>query len=124
MTFSKKMSCLFNSLGFLLDVDSTALRQQICDAFEANVPLMDGVETKDLLFLTEGPDYIAHMRSRSSWGGAYEIQMACILYEIRVLVENRRDGTAPIEFLPYGKTHARTAVIYWTGGHYEPVSIL
>ena len=117
------MSCLFNSLGFLLDVDSTALRQQICDAFEANVQLMDGVETKDLLFLTEGADYISRMRSTSTWGGAYEIQMVCILYGIRVLVENRRDGTAPIEFLPHGKTFERTAVIYWTGGHYEPVSI-
>lgn len=122
------MSCLFNSLGRLLNVDPTRLRMQICDALDAKVPIISEIDTHEVLALTEGPRYTERMRSTSEWGGAIEIQVACTLYKIRVIVENRRDaGPAEkthIEFLPScNQNFERTAVIYWTGGHYEPVRI-
>jgi hypothetical protein len=125
------MSCLFNSLSHLLGHDSFKIRQEICDYLEANRPIMEGIETRDILNF-ERSDYVAAMRSPSTWGGAIEIQAACMIWSVRILVQNRRDAIAgagaggvsvqDIEFLPVGAapTHG-TCVLYWTGGHYEPV---
>lgn len=112
------MSCLFNSLGRLLDIPTDAVRQQICDYLEADKPVLEGMETHDLLLL-EGPDYVQRMRQSSTWGGAIEIQVAVRLWNVNVMVENRRDGTGPIEFVTASPSSVLT--LYWTGGHYEPV---
>ena len=114
------MSCLFNSLGRLLNIPTNDTRQKICDYLTSNKPIMDGMETKDILAF-EGPNYIQRMRQSSQWGGAIEIQAAVNLWNVRVLVENRRDRTKPIEFLPLDKKVTSTLVIYWTGGHFEPL---
>jgi len=97
------------------------MRQTICDYLEADKPIMDGMSTKDIVTM-EGPNYIARMRSPSMWGGAIEIQAAVNLHNARVLVENRRDRSKNIEFLPLTGEPGMTLTIYWTGGHYEPVS--
>jgi hypothetical protein len=71
-----------------------------------------------------GADYIAKMRSPSTWGGAIEIQAACNLWGLRIVVRNLcgRDRTRPhIEFLPAVASHDRTIELEWSGGHYEPV---
>jgi len=96
------------------------VRQQICDYLEADKPILDGMETHDVLAF-EGPRYIQHMRQSSTWGGAIEIQAAVRIWKVCVTIQNRRDGTAPIEFVTADPTSA--LVLYWTGGHYEPVSI-
>lgn len=113
------MSCLFNSLGRLLNTPTDTVRQTICDYLAADKPVLDGMETHDLLAL-EGPQYIQRMRQSSTWGGAIEIQAAVRIWNVNVTVQNRRDGTAPIEFVTPG-TAAGTLTLYWTGGHYEPV---
>jgi hypothetical protein len=117
------MSCLFNSLGHLLNSPSDAVRQQICDYLEANKPVLEGMETRDLLLLegpgTGGMNYVQRMRQSSTWGGAIEIQVAVRIWNVNVIVENRRDGTGSIEFVTKEPTSILT--VYWTGGHYEPV---
>lgn len=115
------MSCLFNSLGRLLDIPTNDMRQIICDYLAANKPIMDGMSTADIVAL-ESPQYIANMRNSHVWGGAIEIQAAVNHWNIRILVENRRDGKSPIEFLPLHGSPTKILTIYWTGGHYEPVS--
>jgi hypothetical protein len=115
------MSCLFHSLGQLLKIPTDGVRQQICDYLEANKPILEGMETKDILAMDGGSGYIQRMRQSSTWGGAIEIQAAVRLWTICVTVQNRRDGTAPIEFVTADPTSV--LVLYWTGGHYEPVSI-
>jgi hypothetical protein len=117
------MSCLFHSLGQLLKIPTDTVRQQICDYLQADKPILDGMETHDVLALEGGPSaaYIQRMRQSSTWGGAIEIQAAVRIWNVCVTVQNRRDRTAPIEFVTADPTSV--LVLYWTGGHYEPVSI-
>jgi len=98
------------------------MRNKICDYLATNKPIMDGISTVDILAM-EHPNYIEHMRCPSTWGGAIEIQAAVNMYSARIFVENRRDRSGNIEFLPIGVEPIMTLTIYWTGGHYEPVSI-
>ena len=112
------MSCLFNSLGRLLGIPTDTVRQQICDYLVADKPVLDGMPTRDLL-LFEGPNYIQRMRQSHTWGGAIEIQVAVRIWNVNVTVQNRRDGTSPIEFVTPSPVSILT--LYWTGGHYEPV---
>lgn len=115
------MSCLFNSLGRLLNVPTFECRQFICDYLEANRPIIEGIETRDILSM-ESPNYIVNMRNMSTWGGAIEIQAACNVWSVSVIVENRRDMvSSTIEFVPLHGDITSRLYIYWTGGHYEPL---
>jgi len=51
------MSCLFNSLSYFIKDTSFNIRQKICDYIEQNKPLIDGIETKDIIKY-EGTNYI------------------------------------------------------------------
>ena len=113
------MSCLFNSLSAFIPQDPFTLRQIICDYLQDNKPIIDGMETRDILSL-EHPSYVQHMRHPSTWGGAIEIQCACRIWNLQIHVYNERDkGHHTIEFTPTGKPE-RVIELYWTGGHYEP----
>lgn len=117
------MSCLFNSISYFLDKDSNTIRQTICDYLESNKPIMEGIETKQILLMLEGDDYINHMRVTSTWGGAIEIQAACNIWNMDINVINIRDNTIKkiIEFKPVCGESLRHISITWNGGHYEPV---
>ncbi len=115
------MSCLFDSLSYFLRIDSWSIRQVICDYLQQNKPIIDGIATTDILTY-EGQDYISHMRRTATWGGAIEIQCACVIWNTRINVWNYRDHSQQaIEFVPLSGNPARTIDIYWTGGHYEPL---
>ena len=119
------MSCLFNSLGRLLAKDPQALRQEICNYLEAGSPVMEGLNTVDILTMEAGnpKTYIANMRRPQTWGGAIEIQAAAVLHSARIVVRNiRQRGSKDIEFLPLTGTVGSTLTISWNGGHYEPIS--
>jgi len=121
------MSCLFNSLGRLLAKDPQALRQEICNYLEAGSPVVEGLNTVDILTMEAGnpKTYIANMRRPQTWGGAIEIQAAAVLHSARIVVRNIRShqrGAKDIEFLPVTGTVGSTLTISWNGGHYEPVS--
>ena len=88
---------------------------------------MEGLGTRDVLALDCGSGaeaYIANMRGSGTWGGAIEIQAAAMIWKSRVIVENHRDGGGKvIEFVPIAPVEACQEMrIYWTGGHYEPIS--
>lgn len=112
------MSCLFNSLSFYIKLDSGQIRHLICEYLMENKPIIDGMETQAVLQL-DGADYIAKMRSPSTWGGAVEIQCACNIWSTKIVVFNQRDRTT-IEFLPMNGLFMSVISLYWTGGHYEP----
>ena len=119
------MSCLFNSLNyFISDLNSSQIRNKICDYLQENKPIMDGLDTHTILSF-ENPipaKYIENMRLMSTWGGAIEIQAACNIWKLRVVVSNHRNRGAPdIEFIPVNSAHDKTIHIYWNGGHYEPI---
>jgi hypothetical protein len=115
------MSCLFNSLSYFLNQDSYSIRQQICDYLENNNKIMEDIDTTIILNL-ENNDYITTMRNTSTWGGAIEIQTACNIWNLKIIVKNIRDiNGADIEFIPIHNNFLTTIYLEWSGGHYEPV---
>lgn len=118
------MSCLFNSLNYFIKEGSYEIRQKICDYLQDNKPIIDGLETNDVLIFENQNvnNYITNMRLTSTWGGAIEIQCACIIWKLRINVKNYRDNNNKIiEFLPLNSIYNETINVYWTGGHYEPI---
>lgn len=118
------MSCLFNSLNYFIKEDSQKVRQKICDYLEENNPIIDGLDTKEVIKFDSGDveTYIRKMRLTSTWGGAIEIQSACNIWNLQINVANYRDKNKKIiEFIPLKGNIQRTINIYWTGGHYEPI---
>ena len=126
------MSCLFNSMSHYIKEDGgpNGIRQRICDYLEKNLPILEGMETCDVLQL-EAPssqNYISKMRKSSTWGGAIEIQCACNIWNARIIVHDIRNGhrnnnSKKIEFLPLRTSNASIDYIFeleWSGGHYEP----
>ena len=125
------MSCLFNSLSHFIapQTDPQAIRQRICDYLQANLPIIDGMATHDVLqldSLNTSEQYIGAMRTLTTWGGAIEIQAACNIWNARIVVHDIRSSHGKtIEFLPVS-TNAinapdKTFTLEWSGGHYEPV---
>jgi hypothetical protein len=117
------MSCLFNSFSRLLDIPTDTIRQTICDYLAKGGIIMEGMATVDVLAF-DRENYIEQMRYSSTWGGAIEIQAAAMIWRARIIVENHRDGGGKvIEFVPISPVVAEMEMrIYWTGGHYEPIS--
>ena len=141
------MSCLFNSMSYFIKEDwgPTGIRQRICDYLEKNLPILEGMETHDVLQL-EAPTaahYISKMRKSSTWGGAIEIQCACNIWNARIIVHdirrnnknnnnnnnnnnNSNSNNNKIEFLPFKSDNDNTQHpslelhLEWSGGHYEP----
>ena len=128
------MSCLFNSMSHFIKEDwgATGIRQRICDYLEKNLPILEGMETHDVLQL-EAPTaahYISKMRNPSTWGGAIEIQCACNIWNARINVHDIRNNSNngnnnnKIEFLPLrcenAQLYSLELQLEWSGGHYEP----
>jgi len=92
------MSCLFNSLGRLLNTNPTTLRHNICDYIKQNPDkLWNGTSLKEWITYVAGDrfqnidQYLSQMRNLNQWGGAPEIAVCCIMYNISVEVINLRD---------------------------------
>lgn len=120
------MSCLFNSLSYFINENSYTIRQMICDYLEENKPIIQGMETHEILVLenSSSQNYITKMRLPSTWGGAVEIQSACNIWKLQINVSNYRDNNNRIiEFIPLNNNCEKTIHIYWNGGHYEPIKI-
>lgn len=62
-------------------------------------------------------DYIARMRSTSTWGGGIEIRSFVNLYKINVEVVNIRDSSGRSIVFTTG-TSPQTIKISWNGGHF------
>jgi len=114
------MSCLFDCLSKHVPGTSTNIRTKICDYLKQNNKIIDGMSTHDILNL-ETSDYIMNMRKKSTWGGAIEIQCACNIWKIRVLVEDKRNKKKhnTIEFIPINNSYNKTIHLKWSGGHYK-----
>lgn len=118
----RKMSCLFQSLGHLTGLDPTTLRDRICNFILENKELMEGVDTAKVVEWESRQsleEYVRHMRSTSTWGGATEIAAFVNLFNIPVTVVDLRTQKR-IEFQPPRRTRKRALCITWNGSHYEP----
>ena len=117
------MSCLFNSLSYFFQEDSNTIRQLICNYLEKNGKIIEGLDTEIILSLDNSKsEYITQMRDQTTWGGAIEIQAACNLWNVRILVHNIKysHNINIIEFLPINNTNYKGTInITWNGTHYE-----
>ena len=43
------MSCLFNSMNFFLQIPSQTIRNTICDYLEQDKPIIEGIETNQVI---------------------------------------------------------------------------
>jgi len=103
------------------------MRQTICDYLQENKPIIDGLETRDILNneATDKDTYITNMRETSTCGGAIEIQCACNIWNIQINVLNYRDdANRIIEFIPLHGNISNTINIHWNGDHYEPITVV
>ena len=116
------MSCLFNSMSYFLKYTPDEIRQKICDYLESNKPIIEGLDTKFILDLDE-PNYVRNMRNRNQWGGGIEIQAACNLWNLRIIIHNIRDKTTLIEFIPLTNKFMYTIELTWNGSHFEPKTV-
>ena len=115
------MSCLFRSIGYFLNKNENDVREIICMYLENNDPIINGVNTKDILKI-EHKNYIENMKKSSTQGGGIEIQCACNIWNLKIIVKNIRDNTKDIEFLPLNENNIDKIIkISWNGGHYEPL---
>lgn len=124
------MSCLFNSINYFIKADNGEdVRQCICNYLDNNYPVMENMETRSVL-ISEDPsgNYVNHMRNSCTMGGAIEIQAACNIWKLKIIVINNRGDSSDkkfIEFVPIinkGKI-LRTIHLSWTGNHYDPVIV-
>lgn len=121
------MSCLFNSIGALLNVDPTSLRQDVCNYLASNPQCFDDqTRLNDILKWESNispEDYVENMRSTSTWGGSNEIRAICDMIQVPVFVHNIRDRPPTvIQFYPLRRQPQRNGLhISWSGGHYEPI---
>jgi len=120
------MSCLFNSLSsFIQNVNSTQLREMICDFLDTNPLLLDDDNETRASELLGGEQelrtHISQMRRPQTWGSAMEIKAFCDLFSAVVKVKVLSTGKW-IEFLPrVQQQEPATFHISWNGGHYEPL---
>ena len=115
------MSCLFRSIGYFLNLNQDNVRAKICDYLQNNGDIIKGVNTKDLIKF-ENKNYIQNMRKSKTQGGGIEIQCACNIWNLKIIVVNIRDKTKNIEFLPINNNKINKIIkITWNGGHYEPL---
>ena len=112
------MSCMFNSIGQCISKNPDSIRKDICDYLDTNLPIIDGVNTLDLLNM-EDSFYIEKMRNPNTWGGGIELQVACILWNLRINIICSDNKI--IEFIPLHQIVDKTIKIHWNGSHYIPI---
>ena len=115
------MSCLFDSLSYFFKMNGYDIRQKICNYLESNNKIIDGLDTNFILSL-DNNNYIKRMRMNETWGGGIEIQAACNIWNVKIIIYNKRNGeNSIIEFVPINNTFSNIIKLSWNGNHYEPI---
>jgi hypothetical protein len=125
------MSCLFISIGRLLNKSPDDVRSEVCDFMAHNLETeFQGMQIADWIKwqtnATTPAEYIAMMRKPSTWGGAMEIAMCTKLYRVDIhvysasLIQKKRLA----EFVwDESRTACVQLHISWTGAHFEPMRV-
>jgi hypothetical protein len=114
------MSCLFNSFSALVGEPAQGIRAKICDWLATDPLLMEDMSASVVALIESGQplnQYVARMRSSSTWGGAIEIRAFVHLWKRPVKVWAIRYKRW-IEFPCSSGSECRLS---WSGGHYEPM---
>ena len=121
------MSCLFIALiknnlknEKEFKVNHIMLRNQIVDYIQSNPIVFGSMRAKEVVkHLGRGTldQYCKEMRSRSTWGGAFEINIFTKIYEVNVAVKVRSNSKTILFRSP--KPNSKTININWNGHHYD-----
>jgi len=121
------MSCLFISIGKLLDIPADEVRASVCDFMESNLDTSYqdmAIEEWIKWQLDSNPsEYIRTMRGASTWGGAMEISMCTLLYTCDIRVYDVFNPDKIVAEFVRSDFHSapRQLRISWSGSHYEPI---
>ena len=115
------MSCLFDSISYFFNINSSQIREIVCNYLEKNGSIMEGLDT-DIILSLDGSkkDYVKNMRNYNTWGGGIEIKAVSNIFKVRILVHILKNGKI-IEFLPIDNRIFKTIQLTWSGNHYEPI---
>lgn len=123
------MSCLFQSIGKLVQQSHVHVRHKICDYMQHHLDSMhQGMTLRHWIQWqrqsSNAEQYIRNMRSTSEWGGAMELMVATKVYNADIIVVDGY-GKQVAEFLLRDAFTARKRMyVQWTGVHYEPVRMV
>ena len=127
------MSCLFNSIQFLLkeyDNNISNLRKIVFEYMEENLDELVGGETIktwiELCNIDENngmnvQEYINRIKKTDQWGGAPELAVISKIYNIQIqvvlhskIISNFKSTSHP----------SHNITLKYTGGHYDPGNII
>jgi hypothetical protein len=115
------MSCLFHSIGACLGFTQEAVRHDILEYMVDNADKKhDDVKLKDWIESAEDVSfeaYLADMRKEDTWGGAVELDIACLLYNANVIVHFNKKR------IVIGTPRSKELHIKYTGNHFEPLGM-
>lgn len=122
------MSCLFISIGRLVNKPHRTVRSDICNHMEQHlqhthqgIALCDWIKWQGMSPYPRV--YIQNMRNPATWGGAMELAVATQVYGVDIVVVNGWNETLA-EFKWHEDCTARqTLYLQWTGAHYEPLRV-
>ena len=125
------MSCLFNSLSYLLKPEMDALninnlRYSVIKYIEKNPKkTIDGVtiaEWMKIVQIAEKNDkYLEKMRHSSTWGGGPEIAIVALMFGVKIVIQKSRTERVVAVFEPDQKAIRATIYLEWTGSHHSPL---
>ena len=120
------MSCLFDSIGHLLNKPSAEVRAQVVDYLQQHKTTeINGLPLVDWITPVEGDfdAYAAAMRLSSTWGTAVEITAAVMLYGRSVLVR-MPCGKQWIEIADENsRANGEALCLGYNGSHYVALGI-
>ncbi len=114
------MSCLFQSIGACLGLSAAAVRTDIVHYMREHGD--DEIADLKLKHWIEGAEdktwdtYLWNMSSGSEWGGGPELDVACILYDVDIVIQHA-GGTLRIGAEP-ASGDRRVITLRYTGSHY------
>jgi ubiquitin thioesterase OTU1 len=109
-------SCLFHSMGWILDMKAPELRKLVADTVVANP------EKYTQAFLGSHPrTYAQWIQDPNSWGGAIEIDLLSFTFATEICVLDMTSKKPQIFGQQYGFT-TRSFVVY-TGNHYDAAGV-
>ena len=123
------MSCLFQSIGKLIQKPHIHVRNEICNYMQQHLDdVHQGMTMRQWIqWQLQSPNaerYVQNMRNPSVWGGAMELTIATKVYGVDIVVVDghRKQVT---EFLWRDACTARKRLlVQWTGVHYDPIRVL
>eukprot|EP00953_Heterococcus_sp_UTEX-ZZ885_P018486 10323-Heterococcus_DN1.PRE.1 len=113
------MSCLFQAIGRCIGLPHERVRRDIVDYMQSHADTeIEDLKLKSYIEFAEDvpfEQYVSEMRKSSTWGGEIEMSIACLIYDLNIVVFFR-DVKMRI-----GEKRNTTIYLHYTGNHFEAI---